>query len=727
MKPRTTVIVFLLLCLSAVPLLSQIVEEDLSPNQDLIKKKFDEAVSKFNSLDQASSIYDFNEIIVVLEAAFKDKTIEPSMMLYLKRSYDFRAQIYFNMGEEAKAGGDILSILDLDMDYQPPREASVKYLKLFDLLKSKMTGFFQIITNPSEAKIYLNDKMIGYSNTPIMRYKIGTYTLRSVVDGYKTDERTIEINSGKTTKTVVDLDRIAAALLLQTSPSGVEVYLDGKYYGTTDGTAGEGDVSRLKTLGIDPAKCSAVLKIPNLPLGKHKLELKKSCYQESVVALDFQQPEDYTLNPIVLTTSQGEVVLQDTPPEADVFLNGQLQGKGNISLKNLCSGQYTLTIKFSDGKYLKQFNLKKDETVYVSPSKKPTLLFGGLMNTGEGVSWDTPLAIKFSGLLDTLQTLNVYTPTVKERNEDKELLTTMMKIADNLEGIAVEPGIVLDPVTSETKKELLSKYGADLLLFFVQTDESEYSMVLFHSSHGTADVVSFNYDDTSGNNTSDIEKAVQRLDIVPELQSSWFGFSIVEPVSGEGLNIIEVRAQSPAAKAGLTAGDRLLFMATRRMTDMARYYEVLKQIKPGQDVSIKIERNGVPMDLSIKAGTTLETPRKRYGVYYLNRLLAEIISGKAADLLPDKDVTIPYMKAVLYYYLAAIESGQKLMSAVKDKKSDSMDPGLIELFSSLLASKAGDLQTAGAEREKMNKYPDSRIYDKNGFPFLLMGKYGIYP
>lgn len=727
MKPRTTVIVFLLLYLSAMPLLCQIVEEDLSPNQDLIKRKFDEAVSKFNSLDQASSIYDFNEIIVVLEAAFKDKTIEPSMMLYLKRSYDFRAQIYFNMGEEAKAGGDILSILDLDMDYQPPREASVKYLKLFDLLKSKMAGFFQIITNPSEAKIYLNEKMIGYSNTPVMRYKIGTYTLKTVLDGFRTDERTIEINSGKTTKTVVDLERIAAALLLQTSPSGVEVYLDGKYYGTTDGTAGEGDASRLKGLGIDPAKCSAVFKIPNLPLGKYKLEMKKSCYQESVVALDFPQPEDYALNPIVLTTSQGEVVLQDTLPDAEVFLNGQPQGKGNISLKNLCSGQYTLMVKFSDGKFLKQFNLKKDETVYVSPSKKATLLFGGLMKTGEGVSWDNPLAIKISELLDTLQTLNVYTPTVKERNEDKELLTTMLKIADNLEGIAVEPGIVLDPVTSETKKELLNKYGADLLLFFIQTDESEYSMVLFHSSHGTPDVVSFNYDETSGNDMSGVEKAVQRLDIVPELQSPWFGFSPVETVSGEGLNIIDVRSESPTAKAGITAGDRLLFMATRRMTDMGRYYEVLTQIQPGQDVSIKIERNGAPMDLSIKAGITLETPRKRYSVYYMNRMLAGIISGKAADSLPDKDVTVPYLKAVLYYYLAAIESGQKAISAVKGRKSDSMDPGLIELFSSLLASKAGDLQTAEAERQKVIRYPDSRIYDKNGFPFLLMGKYGIYP
>jgi len=726
MKLTKTALALSFFSLFAMPLLCQIVEEDLSISEDVIKRKYEEAVSKFNSLDQASSIYDFNEIIVILEAAFKDKTIDPSLISYLKHSYDFRAQIYFNDGDLAKSEGDILSIFDQDMDYEPPKEASVKYVRLFDKIKSKMTGFFSVITNPAGARVYLDEKQIGYSNTPVLRYKIGTYVLRVAYEGYQTEEKTIEINSGQTTKISIELKRTAAALSLQTSPAGVEVYLDGKYNGTTEGSAGEAEAARLKGLGLDAAKCSAAFKIPNLPLGRHKLELKKPCYQDSVITLDFPQPEDYSLNPVVLTTSQGEVILQDTPKEAEVFLNGQLQGKGSLSLKNLCSGPYTLTVKFKDGKYIKQFNLKKDETVYVSPSKKPTVLFGGLLKTGEDISYDSPLAVKTSALLETIHTLNVYTPTIRERNEDKELTTDLMRIGENLEGITIEPGIVLDPVTAKLKSDLLNKFDADLLLFLINTGEFEYSMILFHSAHGAPDVASFIYED-SADGAADLEKTMRKLDVVPEFQSPWLGLYPVEPVSGEGLLVIEVRDQSPAAKAGLSVGDRLLFLNARRMTDRRRYNEVLMQLKSGDDVSLKIDRRGSVMDLNIKVETAIKTPQQTYGIYYFNRALAEIISGKEADLLKDPDVTLPYLKAVLFYYMSAIEDGQKTLLSIKDKRSNAVDSGLIELFKSALALKAGDIQKAEAEREKYIKYPDSRLYDKNGLPLRLIEKYGIYP
>jgi hypothetical protein len=191
--------------------------------------------------------------------------------------------------------------------------------------------------------------------------------------------------------------------------------------------------------------------------------------------------------------------------------------------------------------------------------------------------------------------------------------------------------------------------------------------------------------------------------------------------------VIEVRAQSPAAKAGLTVGDRLLFLNSRRMTDKRRYDEVLKQYKSDDDVPLKIDRQGAIMDLNIKVKTTTKTPRQTYGIYYFNRALAEIISGKAGYLLKDPDVTIPYLKAVLFYYMTAIESGQNALISIGDKRSDTIDPGLIELFRSILALKAGDIQEAGAEREKYMKYPDSRLYEKDGLPFRLIEKYRIYP
>jgi hypothetical protein len=77
--------------------------------------------------------------------------------------------------------------------------------------------------------------------------------------------------------------------------------------------------------------------------------------------------------------------------------------------------------------------------------------------------------------------------------------------------------------------------------------------------------------------------------------------------------------------------------------------------------------------------------------------------------------------------MSAIEDGQKMLLSINDKRSDAMDSGLLELFSSILAVKAGDIQKAEAEREKYMKYPDSRLYEKNGLPFRLIEKYRVYP
>jgi hypothetical protein len=163
-----TVLSLLFICIKAS---SQILEEDLSVSEEVIRNKYEEALRKFNSVDQFSSIYDLNEIIVILEAAQKDKTLSPSLLSFLMRSYDLRAQVYFNVGDQPKSESDILSILNYDMDYSPSREASVKYLKNFDVIKNKMTGYYSVSTKPTGSKIYIDGKIKGYSNTPALKHR----------------------------------------------------------------------------------------------------------------------------------------------------------------------------------------------------------------------------------------------------------------------------------------------------------------------------------------------------------------------------------------------------------------------------------------------------------------------------------------------------------------------------------------------------------------------------
>lgn len=726
MKRLIAVLSVLSLLFFYIEAYSQIVEEDLSISEELISSKYDEALKKFNSFDQQSSIIDFNEIIVILEAARKDKTLSPSLQSFLIKSYDMRSQAYFNIGDQPKSESDILAILNYNMDYIPSNDASVKYLKNFEVIKNKMTGYYSVVTKPTGAKIFIDDKMKGYSITPVLRHRSGIFTLKAVLDGYETAEKTIEINSGQTTRVSLDLKRISAALLLQTCPNGVEVFLNEKYFGTTSGSTAAVDAIRLKNSGLDPEKCSSVLNIPNIPLGKYRLDLKKTCYQDSVMNLDISQPEDYILNPISLPPSQGELILKDTPQDAEVVLNGQPQGRGSVSLKNLCSGPYTLIVKFQKGKYLKQFVLRKDETIYVTPSEKTTLLFGGVYNPGEEISFDNTLALQTIAALDSLQTINIYIPNTIDRQENKELYSNIMTICDNLDRNNIEPGAFLQPAVSVIKDGILAKYESELLLIIKKNAEDEYQLLLFLKGSGTADSDILVHEDNEAGREN-INQVVQKLDNIPLFQTPWLGLFPIEPLDGEGLLIAEVRENSPALQAGIQTGDRLLFLNERRMTDSRRYTEVLGQLKHGDNVSIKILHNGVVRNISIKTSVTTIIPRFTNGVYYLNRILSRLDDGKVPETLKDPQFVIPFLKAVLYYYLNANDLSLMALDSLKEASSDTLDLGLVELFRSLIYSKMGDNQKASEEKQKALKYPDSRLYDKSGTPISLIDKYMLFP
>jgi hypothetical protein len=67
-----------------------------------------------------------------------------------------------------------------------------------------------------------------------------------------------------------------------------------------------------------------------------------------------------------------------------------------------------------------------------------------------------------------------------------------------------------------------------------------------------------------------------------------------------GVTVKEVLADSPAAKGGLKAGDRLLTLDGRWTDTLADLYTAAGSVKAGQEVAVKISRDGKEMTLKIK-------------------------------------------------------------------------------------------------------------------------------
>ena len=65
------------------------------------------------------------------------------------------------------------------------------------------------------------------------------------------------------------------------------------------------------------------------------------------------------------------------------------------------------------------------------------------------------------------------------------------------------------------------------------------------------------------------------------------------------MRIESVAPESPAAKAGLQAGDVLVRIEGQELADLRGYSDVLKTLEPGQTVTATVLREGEELEVSV--------------------------------------------------------------------------------------------------------------------------------
>ena len=94
-----------------------------------------------------------------------------------------------------------------------------------------------------------------------------------------------------------------------------------------------------------------------------------------------------------------------------------------------------------------------------------------------------------------------------------------------------------------------------------------------------------------------------------KVQRGWLGVTVVE---NEGKVVIDaIDAKSPAELAKLKSGDVLLKVDGRDVTAGPVLSSEIRSRKPGQDVTIRIERDGKPQDVKVKLGEFTEVQAKQ--------------------------------------------------------------------------------------------------------------------
>ena len=90
-----------------------------------------------------------------------------------------------------------------------------------------------------------------------------------------------------------------------------------------------------------------------------------------------------------------------------------------------------------------------------------------------------------------------------------------------------------------------------------------------------------------------LQAAVELSDAVRELRLSGIRARFPDMTPQEfGVRITGVREESPAEKAGLKAGDVLVELGGKEISDLYAYTYALREHKPGDEVTVVVLRDG---------------------------------------------------------------------------------------------------------------------------------------
>jgi hypothetical protein len=186
-------------------------------------------------------------------------------------------------------------------------------------------GTIRFSSSPTGANVYLDGDFVGY--TPMsFGTRPGNHDVRFEAEGYETFTTRVNVRPGGTESVNANLEpvRRAGTASFTSSPSGADVYVDGRYVGTTPTGA----------VRFDQGRYSARFDLPG--------------YDSTTVNFEVRSGDNRTVSS-QLAPQRATVVVQGNIGGALVFLDGRQvgmlpSGSGRLTLSDVSSGSHELVV-----------------------------------------------------------------------------------------------------------------------------------------------------------------------------------------------------------------------------------------------------------------------------------------------------------------------------------------------------------------------------------------------
>ncbi len=238
--------------------------------------------------------------------------------------------------------------------------------EFYFILRPRVSSL-EIVSNPGEADVFVDDRFVGKTPTDVDIYEFGEIKVVVKKDGYLDYEAVVDITEGYH-ELRVKLEK-AGFLSINSMPLGAEVYINGKSVGKTP------------------------LVLPKMKREKYQVKLTLANYQDFEETVNLQELERVDLN-VTLEKMKSKLTIFGMRGEADVTIrsdesNSKQVFKG-LPLRNLSLtyGRYEIVVeKVGYHKFRRSIELVEPEVnipIRLEPKSKMFSLFLSALIPGAG-------------------------------------------------------------------------------------------------------------------------------------------------------------------------------------------------------------------------------------------------------------------------------------------------------------------------------------------------------
>lgn len=189
------------------------------------------------------------------------------------------------------------------------------------------SGSLSINSNPSEAKVYLDNDYKGKTPLNLKNISTGQYSLRMSLAGYEDWTSTVVVLPILNVRISADLvplpqeEKEYGSISVNSNPQEARVYLDNAYKGNTP------------------------INIRDVSTGRHKLRIKLAGYEDWVSEITVSSSRVLRVSADLKSQEeQGSISINSDPQGADIYLDDKYEGLTPLNLQDIASGEYEVKI-----------------------------------------------------------------------------------------------------------------------------------------------------------------------------------------------------------------------------------------------------------------------------------------------------------------------------------------------------------------------------------------------